>query len=373
MRALKHISGDIRTQIRALADAISVSPLWSDMPRATLVVRTAPEPLLGVIGYFDAAGRVRLESLRRQLERIPPRMHYVSYAQAEKDCECLAEKLLESFGRNELRDFRFVAIPRGGFIVLGMLAYILGLRRSQLEPPYSPEGPLVVVDDCAISGVRFGQFLDHFDNPHVIFAHLYSTPELREAIEGKESRRVSCVAAHDLRDHAPEHLGEEYSAWRKRWMDRVTPHGYWVGQPEQVCFAWNEPDYGFWNPVTEREESGWCFVPPEFCLKNRPVHGKKPISVQLQAEGNGPLKPSSNVLFGELDGKIAIGNLETEESFLLEDVGADMWQAIVEYGNLERAAGALLKRYEVDDSTMRTDLREFAESLFSQGLLVNDV
>lgn len=134
--------------VRALATALSISPLWAEMPCAVLVIRPEPDPLLGVVGYFDIAGRARLEGLRWQLENFLPRLRYVGYKQAEEDCERLAELLVERFGREELQSFRFTAIPRGGLIVLGMLAYVLGLRQSQLEPPHSPERPLVVVDDC---------------------------------------------------------------------------------------------------------------------------------------------------------------------------------------------------------------------------------
>jgi hypothetical protein len=77
------------------------------------------------------------------------------------------------------------------------------------------------------------------------------------------------------------------------------------------------------------------------------------------------------VLFGEFEGQVAVGNLKTGESFILEGVGTDMWRAVVEYGNLEEAADALLKIYEVDAATLRADLREFVEDLLSQSLLEN--
>jgi hypothetical protein len=279
---------------------------------------------------------------------------------------------VERFGREELRGFRFTAIPRGGFIVLGMLSYILGLRRSQLEQPYPSDAPLVVVDDCALSGVRFGQFLGRFENPRVVFAHLYSAPELREAIEGREAGRVACLAARNLRDRAPENLGEEYPAWRERWVDRMGRRGYWVGQPEQVCFAWNEPDIGFWNQVTEKEEGGWCFVPPGLCLKNRPAPDANPVPVQAQPRGEGPLRPSSNVLFGEFEGRVAVGDLATGESFVLEDAAADMWRAVVGHGDSAAATGALLESYEVDGATLEADLRGFVDDLLSRGLLDHD-
>ena len=369
---LQRIGGDPDVRLRALADALSVSTLWAEMPRATLVVRPAPEPLLGVLSCLDAAGRARLEALRWQLEHMLPRSRYVSYARAEEDCERLASQLVERFGRDGLRDCRFVAIPRGGFVVLGLLAYILGLPRSQLETPHPPDAPLVVVDDCALSGVRFGGFLERCESRRVVFAHLYSPPELREAIETREPDRVTCLSAHDLRDHALENLGEEYPAWRERWLKRMDRHGYWVGQPDHLCFAWNEPDTGFWNPVTEKEESGWRLAPPELCLKNRPAPGAKPVPVQVQPRGKGPLKPSSRVLFGELEGQIVVGDLKAEESFVLSDVAADMWQAIIKYGNLEDVAETLSKDYDVDGTALRADLRNFIDDLLYRGLLESD-
>lgn len=365
-------SEEPEARLLALADALSTSPLGAGMRRVALVVRPAPNPLLGAVGYFDAADWVRLEGLRWQIENVLPHLHYVGYAQAEEDCERLASRLVERFGRDELQSFRFTAVPRGGLIVLGMLSYMLGLRRSQLEPPHPPEMPLVVVDDCALSGVRFGHFLKRCQSRQVVFAHLYSSPDLRSAIEAEEPRVVSCLSSHDLRDRAPERLDDEYPAWRERWLARMDDSGYWVGQPEHVCFAWNEPDVGLWNPVTEREEGGWRFVPPQLCLKNRLAPGTDPVRIQLQPVGKGPLRPSDHVLFGEIEEQLIIGDLKKGESFVLSDVGADMWRAIVKYGNLEEVADTLLEDYAVDGATLRSDLHNFAENMLLQGLLEND-
>jgi hypothetical protein len=355
-----------------LASALAASPFWSEMPHAALVVRRNPEPLLAVIGYFDEAGEARMQALQAQLDLVLPRLKYVGYAQAASDCERLAGKLVERFGRDELQNFRFVAMPRGGYIVLGMLAYVMGLRRSQLDSHHPSGAPLVVVDDCAISGLRFRSFLEDRESPRVVFAHLYSPPELREAIEAESPSRVTCLSAHDLHDHAPERLGSEYSAWRERWSARMDYRSYWIGQPDHICFAWNEPDSSFWNAVTRQEESGWRFVPPDMCLKNRPEPGTEPLRVQIQPEGGGSLRPSDRVLFGELEEQIVIGDLETEETYLLSDVAADMWQAIVEYESSDEASKALLRSYDVDRGVLKADLHNFAEDLLSQGLLEKD-
>jgi hypothetical protein len=168
-----------------------------------------------------------------------------------------------------------------------------------------------------------------------------------------------------------ESLGEEYAAWRERWMKRMDHRGYWVGQPDHICFAWNEPDISIWNPVTERDEGGWRFVPPKLCLKNRQTAGAEPVRVQAQPKSRGPLKPSDHVLFSELEGELLVGDLKAKESFVLDEVGADMWRALVKHGNLAEAANALLKDYRVDEATLRADLCTFVDDLLSRGLLKN--
>jgi hypothetical protein len=358
---------DAATSLLSLASALSASSQWREMPHATLVVRSSPESVLGVMGYFDEAGRARLEGLRWQLDNVLPRLRYVGYEEAERESERLAERLVERFGREELEGFHFAAMPRGGFIVLGMLAYALGLRRGQLEPG-PPDSPVVLVDDCAVSGVRFGEWMSRSKSEKVVFAHLYSAPELREAIEEKEGR-VACVAARDLEDHAPGIHGEGYTAWRERWLARMDYGGYWVGHPDHVCFAWNEPDTSIWNPVTEKEEAGWRLVPPELCLKNRPEPAEGHAPIQFQPEGKGPIRPSSRVLFGELEGGVVIGDLEGGECFGLDGVGADMWRCIVEFGDRERAGDEILKAYDVDEVTLRGDLDGFVDELISRGIL----
>ena len=353
----------------ALGAALGASPAWHDIPRAIFVIRQTPRPLLAVIGYLDAAARARLDALRWQLDHVLPSLQYVSYAQAEEDCERLAAELISRFGRKELLGFRYVALPRGGLVVLGILAYVLDLPHSQLDPPHPRDVPVVAVDDCALTGSRFGRFLSNCESRRVIFAHLRSHPDLRAAIQAREPRVLACVSARDLRDHAPAHLGEDYEAWRERWLARSGNSCYWVGQPDHVCFPWSEPDIGIWNPVTEREERGWRLVPPQFCIKNRQSHASKPVRVQMQPEGTGPLKPSDDVLFGELEGKLIVANVKTGATVGLTDVAADMWRAIVAGGQLDEVSATLRQTYEVNESTLRGDLDRFVDELLAQDFL----
>lgn len=358
-----------QAQLLALARALSVSSSWPQAGPKALVVRDSPQPVLGVMGHFDAAERARLEALRRQLADALPRWRYLTYAEVEGACEQLASHLRERFGRSELKRFRFTALPRGGLIVLGMLAYLLELDQSQLESPHPHDLPLVVVDDCAISGLRFGRFLEHHHGEPVIFAPLFSHPELRQAVEARESRVAACVSAQLTHDYAPDYYGDEYSAWKARWWKRSDPRAYWVGRPEQICFPWNEPDLAIWNPVTDQEERGWQLAPPELCLKNRPPADREPVPLQVQPLGKGPLRPSGQALYGELSGRVILANLATEESVALDEVGSDMWKAMVEYGNIDSAAAALAQEYDADEATLQADLRGLSDELIARGLL----
>lgn len=362
-------SGVPEEGLQALSRALSSSPLWKKFDRVVLVIRHTPRPMLAAIGDFDSAARARLEALSWRLNSVLPHMRYVDYGRGEQDCQRLAQQLIDCFGREELKNFDFIAIPRGGFIVLGMLAYILGLRSQQVQPPYHTDVPLMVVDDCAFTGGRFGRFIDDFKQHQIIFAHLYSHPELRAAITEQEPNVSTCLSAYDLHDHAPENLGDGYLSWRKRWMARSNYSIYWIGQPDHVCFAWNEPEVGFWNAVTEEEESGWRLLPEELCLKNRHDSGLASIPVQIQPEPKGKLKPPAHVLYAEMDGKVVVADVQNSRSFTLNGVASDIWQAIVKHDNFEDMITALFDAYETDEATLREDIHAFVEELLSQGLI----
>lgn len=315
--------------------------------------------------HIDSAELPRLHILASRLQRLHGRMRYVSYQQAEEDCEQLASLLLRHYSRQDLREFGFAAIPRGGHIVLGMLAYVLDLHHDQLLPKFQNLQPLCIVDDCALTGVRFGQTLERADADHVVFAHLYSNPALRQAIMASERRVTHCLSAHDLVDHAvADRDAEAYQAWITTWQKRSPKRHYWLGQPDLVCFAWSEPDWPFWNPVTEHVEDGWRFTPPHLCLKNRTL-----LALPSRPVERREWQTTSATVFGSFDGVIWLCQTETEQVYSLEGVAADMWRALAGYGNTDSALGYLLGEYDVAVSSLRADLEAFAEQLRMVGLL----
>ena len=336
------------------------------MDGVLLILRPLPRPRLAIIGHFNEAQAAHLEAQAGHVQWLCQNLRFVSYSQVEKDCQALATQLQERWGE-DVKSFRFSAMPRGGMVVLGMLAYCLGLERHRLEPPFPVDAPLVVVDDCALTGARFASYLERQASQQVIFTPLYAPQGLREAILKEEPRVIACLSAQDINGVVG---GEETNQQRlARWRPRLDGKRYWVGAPEHVCFPWNEPDTFFWNPVSEKVEKGWRILPGELCLKNRLPPGVQPVALQVQPEGKGPFRPTEAVIFGEYERQIVIGQLESGQTFGLEGTAAAMWRALLEAGSLEEAVDRMVREYAVEEGILRADLQAFIDDLLGRGIL----
>ncbi|MCL4394697.1 MAG: PqqD family protein [Chloroflexi bacterium] len=308
----------------------------------------------------------RLDALAVLLRHIQNFTRYIDYQEVERACERLAVNLLDAYDRDDLDSFQFVPIPRGGLIVVGMLAYVLDLRPEQIQAGVDTPSALVIVDDCALSGARFAQTLDTVNSDHIVFAHLYSHPDLRRNIETREPRVKRCIAAHDLTDHAREFFPQisEYCGWQERWQRRLEFKSYWNGQPDLICFPWNEPDHPFWNPALASVEDGWRFFPPHQSLKNKYKLGLPPRAVEATT-----WQVPSSVVSGWFDGVLWLCQTDGGLVYSLRDSAADMWRCLAVYGDIEASANFLLEKYDIDGFQLRQDLAEFASELSSKGLL----
>jgi len=289
----------------------------------------------------------------------------VDYKKAEEDCEKLASKILAVYSPKELEPFYFMAIPRGGLIVLGMLSYLLNLKQSQFEPSGNPNQPVMIIDDIALSGERISKILSKTKSSHVVIANLYSHPDLRKAILNKEPRVKNCFSANDLKDQARGNYPDkkDYHAWRQQ-MDEQMGGRYWVGQVDLVGFAWSEPDYPFWNPVTRKLEDVWRSLPPHKCLKNKSLLGvlpDEPIKKDLQL--------SSSVIMGLFRNEIWLFHKDTKQIYSLTDVAAEMLRVIVSQGNIESSIKYLINRYDVEESILRLDVEKYVDALLEIKIL----
>ena len=298
----------------------------------------------------------------RVLESAIGNLRYIGSGEVERAVRQLAEKLSRHFG-GHVRGFRFTAIPRGGFVVLGILASMLDLPPERLGGVPSPAETLVVVDDCALSGGRFGSFIAEQAADRIVFAHLCSHPSLRAAILAREPRVTASIAAFDLSERS-----REPQAAPNRWLERLGSHRYWVGDCEPVCFPWNEPDRLIWNPVAREVELGWKIVPPQRCYKRGGVN-QLSIPIQIQPQGRGPLRPSPDALFGRAGHETIVAHLRSGLTYRLTDSSHAMWWALLKAGAPESAQDLLSRQYDVAPEALRFDLEEFVNSLLEQGLI----
>lgn len=75
------------------------------------------------------------------------------------------------------------------------------------------------------------------------------------------------------------------------------------------------------------------------------------------------------VLARQLDDEIVILDLESESYYGLDDVGATMWNHLIEADSIETAYQALLQQYEVEPEQLRADLEALLGQLVDRRLL----
>lgn len=377
-----------RTQaLRALASGIRANPLWSRLPGARLIARSKPEPLLVVVGAFDKQQQLLLGELKLQIDLLMHEREIVDYAHAESVCRRMANRLLEAFGRELLQQAQFAAIPRGGWIVLGMLSYCLGLRKEQLTTldAASADGTLFIVDDCSLSGVRFRESLGSTAANSVVFCPLYAPRALCEAIVAKEPRVVDCLAGADIRDTSPGQGDAEYAAWKQRRLAQVGSDAYWLGQPLGVAFAWCSPQTRRWDDIHGRFEEGWNVVPTSRCLQRRLLLQR--LESDIDADYlpaliiNSPpsgveLAAADRVLWCDRGSDVVVASVplsfdEPSNAYVLEGISAEFWRLLMSHGSLDRAVQTLLERYQVARTQLEADLAVLAEQMCVEGLLVD--
>lgn len=314
----------------------------------------------------DRADLARLQGLAAFLSRARAAVRFVDYRQAEQDCELLAARLREAHSDAELASMRFVGVPRGGLVVLGMLSYVLHLAPRQLRPSPASDAPLVLVDDCALTGKRLHRELRRLGDRPVTIALLYAHPDLRHALVEREPTVRHCLAARALGDRAPELYPDprELDRWRREWAARLAGERYWLGLADLVCFSWSEPDRLFWNPVSQRVESGWRFLPGELCLGNR-------LSGGLPARAARPRRwrVDPTVVVGSFDDAVLLYRGSSDEVFRLAGVAAAIWQGLSAWGNAQDVLDHLRSTYDAEPGRLEADLDRFVASLLEAGLL----
>lgn len=287
----------------------------------------------------------------------------VGYHQAELYCIRLAEELKRTLA-DELPSSQFTAIPRGGLIILGILSYVLGLKPSQLSGSgVGLAGPLVIVDDCCLSGSRFWHSLGQLDAKRIIFAHLLSPPTVRDAIINSEPRVEACLAAADL-DEQNQGALENFPLIVK---DISPKKSFGLGVIEPVAFAWSEPDRFWWDSNKADFSESWHYAPPQVCLEARLA-----LDVPLSNLPSGCYSVPGEVVWRIDYDQVTLKNCTKDKTYNLKGVIALMWRALAAYGNVQDALEFVSQHCDIEFERLRRDFEVFSQDLLEKGLLVDN-
>jgi hypothetical protein len=238
-----------------------------------------------------------------------------------------------------------------------------------LSPSPGAGRPVVIVDDCSISGRRFHDVLGALpgDGP-VVFGTLFSHPELRRRIEAREDRVRAVVSARDLEDRAPEILGGDYDGWQARWGGRDVD-GYWSGITEHVVFPWSEPDIAIWDPARSDMVHGWRIASPDVCLKNRLAYQANEDRLQVHDPTPRGFCPAPDVVYATFEESLVVVSLSSGRVTALDGSAPQLWQALADGDSLAEAAASVAPAIDLPADELNEALADFADDMVELGLM----
>ncbi|SFT85378.1 PqqD family protein [Halomonas saccharevitans] len=377
---------DTPAAVAELAAAVRANPLWSRLPDSVLIGRCEPVPLLAVAGTFSDEQQVLLLQLRGYLDVLLHEREFVDYSQAEEVCGQLAERLVTVFGADTLQSAQFAAIPRGGLIVLGMLAYHLDLKPNQFTSLEAADADrvLFVIDDCSLTGKRFRECLSRIASDSVVFCPLYAPEALCAGIVAREPRVVNCIAGVSLKDTSPAQGVAGHEEWRRRRYAQLGEDFYWLGQTLGVAFAWCTPQTRRWDDVEGRFLEDWDVVPPSRSLKRRLLQRRlendadakylPTLTLNMPTPGT-ELRVHDRVLWCCWDDEVIVAKLpqradDAARVYRLIGISAEFWQLLMTHDAMQSIIQALWEQYQVARERLEADMTSLEDQLYAEGLLV---
>jgi len=76
-----------------------------------------------------------------------------------------------------------------------------------------------------------------------------------------------------------------------------------------------------------------------------------------------------DVMISRVEDEIVLLNLESEQYFALDDIGARVWELLSEYGSTEIVIEQMTTEYDVDPDEFRADLSKLLSDLQEAGLV----
>lgn len=82
------------------------------------------------------------------------------------------------------------------------------------------------------------------------------------------------------------------------------------------------------------------------------------------------VKASENVLFQEINGEFVLLNMESEQYFGLDEIGARIWEGIIEELSPSVVLHQIEELYDVEPDTLKKDYLNLIEEMKSENLVI---
>lgn len=89
----------------------------------------------------------------------------------------------------------------------------------------------------------------------------------------------------------------------------------------------------------------------------------------MRIQSDQKIQISPEVLFQEVAGEIVLLDLDSENYFGLDAVGARIWSLLQTGSRMDEVVDALLQEFDVDRDTLETDVADLVERLAEAGLI----
>jgi hypothetical protein len=81
------------------------------------------------------------------------------------------------------------------------------------------------------------------------------------------------------------------------------------------------------------------------------------------------LEISSSVIYQNVADEVVLLNLDSQQYFGLNSVGADAWKLLAEHGTLDAVVQGMHKAYGSEETVLRNDLGNLLDQLMAAGLV----
>ena len=345
--------------LNELIVAIAKNEFWHIDEQSFIVCRACTDGAYIAVCTTESS-QDHLSEINSQLQSLDTSLQQIQYLDSTQCLDLtksLAKIIKQTVPENILKNSQVVAIPRGGLFIQAMLSYFLPLEHHQLQYTENDvdTSPLIIVDDCAISGLRLAQQLKKFPNREIYFFTIASPRELRDSVNSKESRILDFKSVLDVKSYSTLDLNHASQC-------------YWRGQCDTIIFPWSETQRSYRFNGQLSNVPLWKVAPNKLCLSAR--EKKQRIrTTEIKENPSSVMSTPDDVLYHTDQGLTRILNVSTMKHYSLDSIGSTIWQSLLKNADLDNVLAELSSIYGVSKTKLNSDVQLLTQKLFNDGLI----